>query len=77
MQDQLMRAPTIGLFPLMAAATIGSFFSHPFGLLHYIIWAITLIVMPVSVLGYRNPPGVYLTRRDLEELDRRRREQAT
>lgn len=76
MHDQLMRAAAIGSFPLMAAVTISSFFSHPFGFLHYIIWAITLMAAPVSVLGYRNPPGIYLTRRDLEELDRRRREQA-
>jgi len=74
MQDQVMRAATIGFFPLMAAATISSFFSHSFGFFSYVIWVITLMTAPVAVVGYRNPPGVYLTKRDLEELERRRRE---
>lgn len=59
-------------FPAMLALTLGSLFEQPFGLLHYMVWFLTVLTLPVSLLTYRYQPGEYLGEKELAELERMR-----
>ncbi len=55
---QVLRGVRIGASPVLIACSIGSLFSQPFGWkeygwLHYALWAITAISIPVSIGGIR------------------------
>jgi hypothetical protein len=72
---QLGRSVLIGVAPLLIAASIGSLFSQPFGWnnygwLHYLLWALTLLSIPISVLGLQSEIGDYFGMKELELLRR-------
>jgi deoxycytidine triphosphate deaminase len=76
MYDKLLRNVAKGIFPVMLTASLGSIFSQPISLLHYIVWGLTVLSIPVSWLGLKSTPREYLGRRELEAIDRRRIESA-
>jgi|GEM_PF-758516 len=69
---RIYRGVLVGLAPLLIAASISSLFSQPFGWnrygwLHYVLWAVTLLTIPVSVVGLRMDIGEFFGSRELEE----------
>ena len=74
MYDSILRNVAKGSFPVMLTASLGSLFSQPIGVLHYIVWGLTLLTIPVSWIGLKNTPREYLGRKELEGIDRRRLE---
>ena len=76
MYDGILRNVAKGAFPVMLTASLGSLFAQPIGLIHYIVWGLTLLSLPVSWLGVKSTPRAYLGRRELEAIDRRRIESA-
>jgi hypothetical protein len=74
MYDNILRNVAKGAFPVMLTASLGSLFAQPIGVLHYIVWGITLLTIPISWLGLKNTPREYLGRRELEAIDRHRME---
>jgi len=75
MYDQIMRRAIIASLPVMASVSLGSLFVHPIGVLHYIVWGVTLLTIPFSALGVRNSLGEYLGKQELSELRRRHQQQ--
>lgn len=64
--------------PLLLATTLGSFFDTPFnwtryGWLHYLLWSLTAVAIPISIASLRRDLGEYF---GLKELEHARREQA-
>jgi hypothetical protein len=74
MYDRLLRNVAKGSFPVMLTASLGSIFAQPIGVLHYVVWGLTLLTIPVSWIGFKTTPREYLGRKELEALDRRRLE---
>jgi deoxycytidine triphosphate deaminase len=74
MYDSILRNVAKGTFPVMLTASLGSLFAQPIGVLHYIVWGLTLLTIPVSWIGLKNTPREYLGRKELEAIDRRRLE---
>jgi deoxycytidine triphosphate deaminase len=72
MYDTILRNVARGAFPLMLTASLASLFAQPIGILHYVIWGLTLLTIPVSWLGVKSTPREYLGRKELEAIDRRR-----
>jgi hypothetical protein len=69
---RIFRGVLLGLAPLLIAASISSLFSQPFGWnkygwLHYLLWAVTLLSIPGSVIGVRMDVGEFFGSRELEE----------
>jgi deoxycytidine triphosphate deaminase len=75
MFDRIFKAVTIGVFPTMLALSLGSLFERPIGFLHYAVWALTVLTLPISLLAMRTEPGEYLGAREQKELERLRRDQ--
>ena len=66
LKARVIRGTMIGVAPILIAASIGSLFSQPFGWisygwLHYALWLVTLLAVPVSVVGLRMHEGQYFT----------------
>jgi deoxycytidine triphosphate deaminase len=76
MYDNILRNIAKGAFPIMLTASLGSLFAQPIGILHYIVWGLTALSIPVSWLGVKSTPREYLGRKELEARDRRRLESA-
>jgi hypothetical protein len=74
MYDSILRNAAKGAFPVMLTASLGSLFARPIGLLHYILWGLTLLSLPFLWVGIKNTPREYLGRKELQEIDRRRLE---
>ncbi len=74
MYDTILRNVARGSLPVMLAASGASLFAHPYGLLNYIIWALSILTIPIAWVGVKNTPREYLGRKELQELDRRRAE---
>ena len=72
MYDTILRNSARGAFPVMLSASLASLFAQPIGIVHYIIWALTLLTLPISWIGIKSTPRQYLGRKELEEIDRRR-----
>src|ERR1700683_1157909 len=66
MYDRILRNVAVGTFPVMLTASLGSLFAQPIGILHYIVWGLTVLSIPVSWLGVRSTPREYLGRKELE-----------
>jgi deoxycytidine triphosphate deaminase len=73
MFDRVFKAITIGLCPTLLALSLGSLFERPIGFLHYAVWALTILTLPISILALRTEPGEYLGEREQKELERLRR----
>jgi deoxycytidine triphosphate deaminase len=63
----------VSLAPVLIATSLGSLFSQPFGLneygwLHYILWTMSIVSIPISVWALRLGIGDYFTLRKLEQL---------
>jgi deoxycytidine triphosphate deaminase len=74
---RLFRGVQIGLAPLLVAATIGSLFSQPFGSnkygwLHYALWMLTGISIPISIISYKRELGDYFGSKQLRALRQNR-----
>lgn len=50
----------VGSFPLLLSISLGILFNQPIGLLHLIVWSITLISLPFSYFGFRMQIGEFL-----------------
>jgi len=74
MYDSILRNVAKGSFPVMLTASLGSLFAQPIGIVHYIVWGLTLLTIPVAWVGIKNTPRDYLGRKELEQIDRRRLE---
>lgn len=72
MYDSILRNVAKGSFPVMLTASLGSLFAQPIGIVHYIVWALTLLTIPVAWIGFKNTPRDYLGRRELRKIERRR-----
>ena len=62
-----------GIGPLLIATSIGSLFSQPFGMkkygvLHFGLWALTLLSLPLSYWAIRLEVGEYFTSKHLANL---------
>lgn len=73
---RLSRGIQVGLAPLLVATSIGSLFSQPFGWqrygwLHYTLWILTAISIPVSLLGYKRELGEYFGVKQLRAVAKR------
>lgn len=58
-----------GLFPLLISASIGIFFSNPYNMMHYIIWAITVISIPITIYAFNTEVGLHLGKYELEKIE--------
>jgi deoxycytidine triphosphate deaminase len=72
MLDRIFVGAAKAAFPIMLALSLGSFFEKPVGFLHYAVWLVTLITLPITVAAFRNSAGDYLGRKELRELERMR-----
>jgi deoxycytidine triphosphate deaminase len=68
-KDRLTKTCMRGAFPVFGAGTMASLFVLPYGALHYIVWAATVISVPVGIAGLRAEPGQYLGQRELQLRD--------
>jgi hypothetical protein len=65
LRDRATHGLMRGALPVLAAATIASLFIRPYGVLHYILWGLTLVALPFAVLGMRRGPQQYLGKTEL------------
>jgi hypothetical protein len=72
MYDNILRNAAKGAFPVMLTASLGSIFAQPIGAVHYIVWGLTLLTLPLLWVGIKDTRREYLGRKELEEIDRRR-----
>lgn len=72
MTDSILRGFGRGSLPVMASVSGGSFFVQPIGVLHFIIWALTLLTIPAAVAAFRMAPREYLGRSELDTAERQR-----
>jgi dCTP deaminase-like len=54
MKDSILRWSGKSMFPILASATIGSFFVHPFTALHIVIWVLTALAIPATYAAFRS-----------------------
>jgi len=66
MYDRILRNVAKGAIPVMLTASLASLFSQPIGILHYIVWGLTVLTIAVSWLGIKTTPREYLGRKELE-----------
>jgi deoxycytidine triphosphate deaminase len=68
---QIIRGTMIASCPFLLSASIGSLFElgvfggKPYGVLHYLIWILTVVSVPVSIIGTYIDTGVYLGQKTL------------
>lgn len=73
---QVYKGGMMGLFPLLAATSLGIIFAPPYGYLHYLVWVATLLSLILFVTGARLDIGDFLTPRSLAESRERIQQQA-
>jgi hypothetical protein len=70
--DSVLRLSARGAFPIMLSVSLGALFAHPYSWLHAAIWALTLLSLPVSIVGFRTEPSEYLDKKELAKIERMR-----
>lgn len=68
---------SLGAFPLLASAALGTLFVHPVSGWHYLIWVLTALAIPVSLRGLAMTDTDYLTQQELRRARARNRPQQT
>ena len=59
-----------GLFPILLSASIGSLFTDSIGILHYILWIISLLSLPITIYTSNTDVGPHLGRKELKEIEK-------
>lgn len=69
MRDLIVRAAAKGAPAVLLSATLGSFFVHPIGILHIVIWAITAASLIPAIAAFRGGSGEYLGTKEIRAID--------
>lgn len=57
-----------GLFPVLFAASIGSFFSEQISISHYVLWTSSISSLPIAIYSFNTEVGTHLGKTELKEL---------
>lgn len=58
-----------GLFPILFSASIGILFTNPYDLMHYVIWIITVLSIPITIYAFSTEIGSHLGKYELEKIE--------
>ena len=64
----MKRGVLVGLAPGLITTSIGVFFTPPYSWLHWVLWAVTVLSMPISIWALTLSRGDHLGTKELEAL---------
>ena len=58
-----------GLFPILISTSIGIYFSNEYTFMHYFIWFLTFISIPITIYAFNTEVGAHLGKMELERIE--------
>ena len=68
--ERVRKAVLSGIAPMLLALSARQLFAPPFGWLHYILWGLTALSVPVSLWAFLRENSTYLGTQELQEYHR-------
>lgn len=58
----------MALFPIAASVSFGIFFTKPIAYYHYLVWAVTIMLVYPFFWGLKEPPKQYIGSKELAKM---------
>jgi len=61
-----------GIFPILLSTSIGIYFSNEYSFMHYLVWILTVVSIPITIYAFNTEIGAHLGKAELEAIEEKK-----